>query len=119
MEELDPGLCARYLEYLIQEREEMSILFHDRLAELYLEMAISAGKNNDNGKLSHIHPSILLYDINIDAFVSIDKFDEAYEKLMDFIQTSDIYRVDRLLGLLPSDGGSRLSITCDITDRCL
>ena len=41
-EELDPALCARYLEYLIDEREETSTLFHDRLAELYLEMASRA-----------------------------------------------------------------------------
>ena len=42
LEELDPALCARYLEYLIDEREETSTLFHDRLAELYLEMASKA-----------------------------------------------------------------------------
>ena len=41
-EELDPALCARYLEYLIEEREETSTLFHDRLAELHLEMASKA-----------------------------------------------------------------------------
>ena len=49
-EELDPGLCARYLEYLIEEREEMSPLFHDRLAELYLDMAQNARKKGDEGQ---------------------------------------------------------------------
>lgn len=34
----------------------------------------------------------------------VDAFDEAYEKFMSFIQTSSIYRVDRLFGLLPPDG---------------
>lgn len=51
LEELDPHLCARYLEYLIQEREETSTLFHDRLAELYLEMAINAKKGHEKGKI--------------------------------------------------------------------
>lgn len=51
LEELDPHLCARYLEYLIQEREETSTLFHDRLAELYLEMATNAKKGHEKGKI--------------------------------------------------------------------
>ena len=48
-DELDPSLCARYLEYLINERDEMSALFHDRLAELYLDMATNAKERRDNG----------------------------------------------------------------------
>ncbi|THH09023.1 hypothetical protein EW145_g2303 [Phellinidium pouzarii] len=78
-EDLDPALCAKYLEYLIADREEMSTLFHDRLAELYLEMAGDARKKDE------------------------DMYHQAYTKFLDFIQTSDIYRVDRLFGLLPSD----------------
>ena len=49
-DELDPSLSARYLEYLINEREEMSTLFHDRLAELYLDMANDAKKRRDDGE---------------------------------------------------------------------
>ena len=48
-EELSRSLCGRYLEYLIHEREEMSQLFHDRLAELYLEMAVDSRKKGDEG----------------------------------------------------------------------
>ncbi|KAH8118200.1 vacuolar sorting protein 39 domain 1-domain-containing protein [Phellopilus nigrolimitatus] len=79
-EDLDPALCAKYLEYLIGEREETSTLFHDRLAELYLEMAVDGREKRDE-----------------------DAYDKAYSKFLHFIQTSDIYRVDRLFGLLPSD----------------
>ncbi|EJD06913.1 uncharacterized protein FOMMEDRAFT_117970 [Fomitiporia mediterranea MF3/22] len=79
-EELDPALCARYLEYLIQERDEMSTLFHDRLAELYLDMAVNVRKEGDE-----------------------DAYHRAYDKFLGFIQSSDIYRVDRLFGLLPSE----------------
>ena len=50
LEELDPDLCARYLEYLIGEREESSTLFHDRLAELYLDMALDAQKKGNEGQ---------------------------------------------------------------------
>ena len=49
LEELDLDLCARYLEYLISERDETSVVFHDRLAELYLEMAINAKHKDDKG----------------------------------------------------------------------
>lgn len=79
-EELDPALCSRYLEYLIEEREETSTLFHDRLAELYLDMALNSQKSNEQ-----------------------DSYQQAYDKFLHFIQNTNIYRVDRLFGLLPSD----------------
>ncbi|KAI5122751.1 hypothetical protein M0805_009834 [Coniferiporia weirii] len=78
-DDLNPALCAKYLEYLIAEREEMSTLFHDRLVELYLDFAVDAKKKDE------------------------DTYHQAYTKLLDFIQSSSIYRVDRLFGLLPSD----------------
>ncbi|KAL5525933.1 hypothetical protein ACEPAG_7271 [Sanghuangporus baumii] len=79
-EELNSGLCARYLEYLIEEREEMSPMFHDRLAELYLEMALDSRKNGRE-----------------------DAYHETYDKFLRFIQSSEVYRVDRLFALLPSE----------------
>ena len=54
LEKLDPAICARYVEFLIGEREENSTMFHNRLAELYLNMTINAKKHGDNGKHSDI-----------------------------------------------------------------
>jgi hypothetical protein len=39
LETIDPRICARFIEYLIEEKGEGSIAFHNRLAELYLKMA--------------------------------------------------------------------------------
>ena len=50
LERLDPAICARYVEFLIAERHEQSALFHNRLAELYLDMAMAAKKRGDGGK---------------------------------------------------------------------
>lgn len=36
---ISPGLCAGYMEYLIGEAGEANPVFHDRLAELYLQAA--------------------------------------------------------------------------------
>ena len=52
LEKLDPAICARYVEFLIGEREEDSTMFHNRLAELYLNMTINVKKHGDNGKSS-------------------------------------------------------------------
>lgn len=51
LEKLDPQISARYIEYLIQEKQEDDGVFHDRLAELYLGIAISAKKRGDSRKL--------------------------------------------------------------------
>jgi Vam6/Vps39-like protein vacuolar protein sorting-associated protein 39 len=52
LESIDPQICARFLEYLIQEREEQSMVFHDRLAELYLSMTLAAKKRNEGDSSS-------------------------------------------------------------------
>ena len=44
---IDPQICARYLEYLIDERNETGPVFHDRLAELYLSMVLAAKRKGD------------------------------------------------------------------------
>ncbi len=49
LEKLDPAICARYVEFLIGERAEESAVFHNRLAELYLNMTVSAKKHGDEG----------------------------------------------------------------------
>ena len=50
LEKISPLLCTKYLEYLIQEREEESVDFHDRLAELYARIALDARRRKDNGE---------------------------------------------------------------------
>jgi len=47
LESVDPKFCARYLEYLIEERHEELPVYHDRLAELYLQMTMDAKKAGD------------------------------------------------------------------------
>lgn len=49
LESVNPKFCARYLEFLIEERHEESSIYHDRLAELYLKMTIDAKKAGDEG----------------------------------------------------------------------
>ncbi|KAG1770992.1 vacuolar sorting protein 39 domain 1-domain-containing protein [Suillus occidentalis] len=77
LEKIDPAISTRYIEYLIDEKGEESPAFHDRLAELYLNMTLSARKRGEEAK----------------AF-------EVYSKLLHFIDTTDHYRPDRLYGLL-------------------
>ncbi|KAI0649291.1 hypothetical protein C8Q79DRAFT_949834 [Trametes meyenii] len=80
LEHLDPAICARYIEYLISERGEVSREFHDRLAELYLRMTVAAKKRADD-----------------------ESRKKMYEKLLHFIDTTEHYSADRLFGLLPSE----------------
>jgi len=51
LNKIDPALSARYIEYLIAEKGEESAVFHDRLAELYLNITLSARKGGDEGEL--------------------------------------------------------------------
>ncbi|KAJ7880982.1 hypothetical protein B0H14DRAFT_3763074 [Mycena olivaceomarginata] len=79
LESIDPLLCIRYIEFLIEERHEESTGFHDRLAELYLKMTLSAKKRNDKNWSQH------------------------YDKLLKFIDTTDRYRIDRLYNTISSE----------------
>ncbi|KAJ7116484.1 hypothetical protein C8R44DRAFT_209802 [Mycena epipterygia] len=79
LESINPLLCIRYLEFLIEERREESTAFHDRLAELYLKMTLSAKKRNDRDWSQH------------------------YAKLLKFINTTDRYRIDRLYSMISSE----------------
>ncbi len=51
---IDPTICARFVEFLIGERGEVSPMFHDRLAELYLRMTVNAKKGGDNSEIAAI-----------------------------------------------------------------
>lgn len=50
LESIDPSLCAKYLEFLISERGDETQGYHDRLAELYLNMTLSAKERGDESK---------------------------------------------------------------------
>jgi hypothetical protein len=50
LEGINPKICARYLEYIINERHEVSPEFHDRLANLYLSMTLASRKRGDESK---------------------------------------------------------------------
>ena len=51
LESIDPRLCARYLEYIINERDKNAPgVLHSRLAELYLAMVLSAKKRDEESK---------------------------------------------------------------------
>ncbi|KAG6840674.1 hypothetical protein C0991_005179 [Blastosporella zonata] len=76
---IDPKISARYLEYIIEERHEQTPAFHDRLAELYFSMAMSAKKRGDDQTRN-----------------------EVYTKLLQFISSNHSYSVDRLYGALSS-----------------
>ena len=49
LEGVNREYCARYLEFLIEERHEESPIYHDRLAELCLKMTVDAKKARDGG----------------------------------------------------------------------
>jgi hypothetical protein len=49
LEDVNPRFCARYLEFLIEERHEESPVYHDRLAKLFLGMTVDAKKAGDEG----------------------------------------------------------------------
>ncbi|KAG7444850.1 uncharacterized protein BT62DRAFT_970791 [Guyanagaster necrorhizus] len=80
LEGIEPSLCAKYLEYLIEERKEESTDFHDRLAELYLSMTLVARKRGDS-----------------------DLHQELHAKLLQFIDSTSYYNVDHLYGILSSE----------------
>ncbi|KAI5452750.1 Vacuolar morphogenesis protein 6 [Naganishia albida] len=70
LEQLDKPTCVRYLEHIIDELGEAGPDFHDKLAELYLaEVRRQWIKGN-----------------------------EAYKRLLEFLQNSTQYRPERLLG---------------------
>lgn len=99
LENIDPSVCAHYIEYLIEERGEEAQSFHDRLAELYLRMTLTAKKTGDDGNwywLNVACPCMLTYSLVIRQ--------KMYSKLLHFIDTTGHYHTDRLYALLPSEG---------------
>ncbi|KAF5342379.1 hypothetical protein D9611_001421 [Ephemerocybe angulata] len=77
LEKIDPRLCIRYLEHLLEEKEESASDFHDRLAGLYLSQTLAAKKRGDE-----------------------ELRREMYSKLLTFLDSNDRYGIDRLYGQL-------------------
>ncbi|KAI0690617.1 hypothetical protein BC835DRAFT_1363553 [Cytidiella melzeri] len=80
LEKIDPVLCIRYVEYLIDSKAEETTSFHNRLAELYLSMTMDARKRGDNETRLAMK-----------------------EKLLNFIDTTSLYEIERLFAQLPPD----------------
>ncbi|PPR05963.1 hypothetical protein CVT24_004627 [Panaeolus cyanescens] len=72
LEGLDPKLCAKYLEYQLQERQEETPAYHDRLAELYLSMTLSSKKKNDEKNRKDSYSKLLAF-INTNQHISVER----------------------------------------------
>lgn len=77
LESIDPMLCIRFIEYLFAERQEESVAFGNRLAELYLRQTVT---------------------FKVDKSSESDRL---YSKLLAFVNTSQYYDPDKLYALLP------------------
>lgn len=108
LENIDPALCARYIEFLIEDRKEQSTVFHDWLAELYLRMTVNTQKKSDEGAFDN-HGTWSSSIIKRHIFAESRK--TWYNKLLHFIDTTNYYSTDRLFGLLPSEGQLKRSRT--------
>lgn len=107
LEQINPSICARYLVFLIEERAEVSPLFHDRLAELYLSMTLSAKKRGDDS--ASLVPRN--FDHTHSTYLCAESWKNSYSRLLQFINLTHYYTVDRLYGLLSSEGCSILSVS--------
>ncbi|KAG8897845.1 Vacuolar morphogenesis protein 6 [Tulasnella sp. 403] len=76
----DSSLCARYIEYLMEEEHVTDTLFHNWLAEIYMDLIVTAKRRGDEAARSKV-----------------------YEQLLTFLDTSTYYEVDRIFARLPSD----------------
>lgn len=99
LEGVNRKFCARYLEFLIEERHEESYIYHDRLAELYLRMTLDNKKAGNTGMCKQAISAVQLVEIR-----STESRNRAYGKLLLFTDETTHFNVDRLLGMLPSDG---------------
>jgi len=81
LESIDSELCIRYLHYLINEREEPGVHFHNHLGLLLISVTRNY-KLQGNDDLSK----------------------KRYQELLHFLDKTTVYQTDRLYGALPSDG---------------
>ncbi|KAH8929300.1 hypothetical protein BT69DRAFT_1236094 [Atractiella rhizophila] len=74
---LDPNACASYLEHIIDGLGEGGPEFHDQLVEIYMRTFRESKETEDESRI--------------------------FQKLIGFLNRSNQYRPERLLGRLPSD----------------
>jgi hypothetical protein len=110
LETVDPSMCAKYLEYLIEERSEEEVACHDRLAELYLSMTLNALKRGDEGKVFPRYKFGSLMSVK-------DVQKGAHYKLLKFISENQHFRIDRLYGKLSSESAFQMSSSYFITNN--
>lgn len=80
----------------MEEKHEESALFHNWLAEIYLDLTTAAMNRNDSSMWftdEAVH--------NPDYLPAAQK--EVYGRLLQFLDTSTHYEVDRVFARLPSD----------------
>jgi tetratricopeptide (TPR) repeat protein len=78
LEQIDLLVCTRFIEFLIEDQKQTESIFHNRLAELYLEIVIHSKKSEEQRK-------------------------SIYSKLLAFIDFSEHYHTDRIFARLPPD----------------
>ncbi|SCZ95117.1 BZ3500_MvSof-1268-A1-R1_Chr11-3g03615 [Microbotryum saponariae] len=69
--------CMRYLEHVVHELDERGAEFHEKLIEVYLRRVLEGGQGGVGDE-------------------------EGYKKLLAFLEASESYRADRMLGRLPA-----------------
>lgn len=80
LEKIDKKLARRYLEHIIQELDDMTPDFHQKLVNIYID------------------------GLKSDIFVNIDEHSAWKEKTLDFLRTSKEYHAYEALGQLTKDG---------------
>lgn len=80
LQRIDRNLAVRYLEHIIQELNDTTPEFHQRLVNVYLET------------------------LRADIFSNNSERDRWKEKTLDFLKSSKNYQPYKALGLLPKDG---------------
>ena len=95
-------VCARYLEYIIAERQEEMPDFHDRLSVIYLDMTLAAKRKGDESELTFVQWGVFL------TYVIIEARNECYQKLLAFIDSDQYYSVSKLFSLVSSTGAHAL-----------
>ncbi|KAF8333851.1 hypothetical protein F5887DRAFT_991627 [Amanita rubescens] len=82
-------VCARYLEYIIAERQEEIPDFHDRLAVIYLDMTLAAKRKNDEKTRQECYQKLL-------AFIDSDQY-YSVSRLFSLVSSSDLYEARAIL----------------------
>ncbi|GAA6017561.1 hypothetical protein JCM8202_000334 [Rhodotorula sphaerocarpa] len=77
LESIGRDICMRYLEHIIHELDERRADFHEKLVDLYLQ--------------------------SVQGAAATERDVPTYRKLLAFLETSESYRADRVLGRLRSD----------------